>query len=132
VDLLLIIVIILVSLFITIQLWAYIKSKKLAGKKIPFDEIDEEIAEEIKDKTGLIYFFSPRCHNCKIQSPIIEDIKKSYKNIISIDASKNINIARTFNIMGTPSILIFSGNKIMGYFVGIKKKLFIEKQLNSN
>ncbi|MCW8849093.1 MAG: thioredoxin family protein [Melioribacteraceae bacterium] len=128
----LIFVLIIFSLILLFQAWGYIKSKKSVGSDIQYSDIEEEFVEKLKDKKGLIYFYSPQCHNCNIQSPIIEKISNNYSNIISIDASSHLKTARIFNVLGTPSTIIFSGNKIKGYYVGVKSEDFlIDKLTNS-
>ena len=127
----LIILITIGSLFMIFQVAVYIKSKKSVGNPIIFDKIDPEIASKMKDISGLLYFHSPSCHNCKTQTPIIENLKNKYDSIISVDASQNLQTARAFNIMGTPSILFFGGNKIKGYYVGVKNESFIIEKLKS-
>lgn len=127
----LIIVLILFALILLFQVWGYIKSKKSVGSEINYSDMEEEFVEKLKDKKGLIYFYSPRCHNCKTQSPIIEKISNNHRNIISIDASSNLKTARVFNVLGTPSTIIFSGNKIKGYYVGVKNEDFLIDKLTN-
>lgn len=127
----LIIFMVIGTFFILFQLAVYFKSKKSVGNPILFDKIDSELGAKIKDKNGLLYFHSPTCHNCKTQTPIIENLKQKFDSIISIDTSQNLQVARVFNVMGTPSILFFGGNKIKGYYVGVKNESFILEKLKS-
>jgi thioredoxin 1 len=122
---------ILVFAFILFQILVFIKSKKNVGNRIPFDKIETEFIQEIKDKEGLIYFYSPTCGNCKVQLPIIEKVKNKINNLLSIDTSKHIKTAKAFNVMAIPSILFFKGNKIAGYYVGVKNEKFILEKLNN-
>ena len=121
----LITILIIFSAFLLFQLWGYIKSKKSVGSEILYSEIEDGFVEKLKDKKGLIYFYSPKCHNCKKQTPIIEKLSADYSHIISIDASVNLKTARAFNVLGTPSTIIFSRNKIKGYYVGVKSEEFL-------
>jgi len=125
----LIVIIALASLFFLTQIGFYIKSKKSVGNPIPFDKIDKGVVEGLRDKKGLIYFHSPTCHNCKTQTPIIEKLSKENESIISVDVSKKINTARALSVMGTPSIIMFSNNKIQNYFVGVKDEKFLSEHL---
>lgn len=127
----LIVVLALATIYLLLQGWMVLKSKKSVGKPIPFENIEAEIAAQIKDKKGLLYFHSPSCHNCKTQSPIIEKIAKDNESIVSIDATKNRETSRSLNVMGTPSIIFFSGNKITGYYVGVKSESFILDKLKT-
>lgn len=129
----LIIALIILSALLLFQLWGYIKSKKSVGSEILYSEIESIFVDKLKDKKGLIYFYSPKCHNCKKQSPIIEKLSAIGSHIILIDVSVNLQTARAFNVLGTPSTIIFSGNKIKGYYVGVKSKEFlIDKITNIN
>ena len=127
----LIVIIVLLSLFIFFQVGFYIKSRQSVGDLISFDKIENEIRGQTKDKKGLLYLYSPTCHNCKTQTPIIEKLKNEINNIISIDASQNPKTSRALNVMGTPSIIFFSGNIIRGYYVGVKSESFILDKLQS-
>ena len=111
------------------QIFIYIRSKRTIGKNIPFEYFDNELINKIKGKSGMIYFFSPTCYNCKKQTPIIEKVKKEYDNIISVDVSKSVGIAKIFNIAATPSMVFFTGNKIQDFHVGVKKESVIIEKL---
>lgn len=128
----LIIIIVVFTLLIAFQIWGYYKSKKTIGKFVPYAEIEQEFVDKIKGKIGLLYFYSPRCTNCKTQTPIINEISKKLPNIISIDASKHLQTARTLNIFGTPSIIIFGKDKIRDHFIGVKSETFLEEKLKIN
>jgi hypothetical protein len=39
--------------------------------------------------------------------------------------------AKAFNVMAIPSILFFKGNKIAGYYVGVKNEKFILEKFNN-
>ncbi|MCB9257951.1 MAG: thioredoxin family protein [Ignavibacteriales bacterium] len=127
----LIVLVVLLGLFVFFQIGFYIKSKKTVGQQIPFDKIESEFLDKIKDKKGFVYFHSPTCHNCKNQTPIVEKLKEKFSSIISIDVSKNLQTARALNVMGTPSIVFFGGNEIKGYYVGVKDENFLIEKMNN-
>jgi thiol-disulfide isomerase/thioredoxin len=127
----LIVLISLLGLFIFFQLGFYFKSKKTVGQQIPFEKIDLEYSNQIRDKKGFIYFHSPTCHNCKHQTPVVEKLKEKFSSIISIDVSKNLQTAQALNVMGTPSIVFFGANEIKGYYVGVKDEKFLIEKLNN-
>ena len=128
----LIVILLIFSLIFVFQILVYIKSKKSVGKLIPYNEMDQELIEQIKGKIGLIYFYSPRCSNCKTQTPIIDKVSEKFNNIISIDTSENLQVAKAFNVLGTPSIIFFADDKIRGYFVGVKSEAFLIEKLKSS
>ena len=130
-DLILIIISVIVLTFVLFQIFVYLKSKKSVGNTIPYDNIEPEFVEELKNKKGLIYFYSNTCGNCKVQSPIIEKVQNKISTLVSIDTSKHIKTAKAFNVMAIPSILFFEGNKIAGYYVGVKNEKFILEKYNN-
>lgn len=130
-DLLLIIVSVFLGIFILFQLFIYLKSKKSVGNQIPFNEINSEVAEKIKNKKSILYFHSPTCYNCKTQTPIIEKLKKEFDSIFSIDISKDLQTAKAFGIMGTPSLIFLGTKTIEGFYVGVKNENFIREKLQS-
>lgn len=123
------IILMLLGLLIFWQVYNFIRSKMSVGTSIPFSKLDREFTEKIKDKSGLLYFYSNTCHNCKTQDRIIEKIKQNYDSIISVDVAKLTEVAKIFNVMGTPSLIFFGGNKIQGYYVGVKNESFITDKL---
>lgn len=118
----------LILAFVLMQVYLVIKSKRTAGKPIPFENINNLVAEKIKNKKGLLYFFSPNCHSCKTQTPIIEKLKNEFPNIISIDLSKDIGTARAFSIMGTPAIVFVNNNFVDSIHLGVKSETFIRNK----
>jgi len=118
----------LILAFVLMQVYLVIKSKRTAGKPIPFENINNLVAEKIKNKKGLLYFFSPNCHSCKTQTPIIDKLKNEFPNIISIDLSKDIGTARAFSIMGTPAIVFVNNNFVDSIHLGVKSETFIRNK----
>ena len=124
-------IIIAVAIFIFWQFWIYLKSKRSVGKNIPYTELDHDISESIKDKTGLIYFFSTSCSNCEAQTPAVNKIKEKYENVLLVNVYEYVKTAKAFDVIATPSILFFGGNKIKGHFVGVKEEDFLIQRLES-
>ena len=121
----------LILAFVLMQVYLIIKSKRTVGKPIPFEKLNDFVAEKIKNKKGLLYFFSPNCSSCKTQTPIIEKLKNEFPNIISIDLSKDIKTARAFSIMGTPAIVFVNNNFVDSIYLGVKTETFIRNKFNN-
>ncbi len=128
-DVLAIIGVSVVLLIISFQIYTVIKSKMSAGKSIPFEKLNSSVSEKLKDKKGLIYFYSPTCHNCKTVTPIVDKLKVEFPNIESIDLSKDIDTARAFGIMGTPALIFINDNLVDSVHLGIKSEEFIRTKL---
>lgn len=127
----LVIIITLFSLLVFWNFWMFIKSKRSVGKSIPYENLSSEFSEKIKNKFGIIYFYSQSCHHCKMQTEIINKIKEQYKNVLTVDVSENVSISRALNVMGTPTLIFFGRNKIREHFVGVKDESFIVQKFTS-
>lgn len=105
--------------------------QKQSGKTIETDDLPKEIKKALQAPKSMIYFFSPNCHNCKYQTPIIEKMKKKYPNVVSFDVSKDIKTARKFGIMATPSTLIMNKNVVKHILLGVIKEEKLAEKFES-
>ncbi len=80
-----------------------------------------------------MYFFTPACGACKVQEPIIAQLKQKYANsIFKIDASKNREAARAYGVMGVPFIAFIENGKIVNAMAGVQSEANIENFLAGN
>ena len=80
----------------------------------------EEFKHLLNDskKPILVDFFASWCGPCKMLAPIIEDIEREYSELIDvlkIDIDKCSELARKYNIMSVPTLMIFSEDKGINY-----------------
>jgi thioredoxin 1 len=106
------------TLFFAFQYYMIFKSKRISGQSIDLSKIRPELRNYFNKEKLLIYFYSPNCTACRYQTPIIENLKKQSFNTLSIDISKDLQLARVFGIMGTPSIALMKGNLVKEFFIG--------------
>lgn len=81
--------------------------------------------------------WAPWCGPCVYMAPILEDLSDEYGGRVRFAKSNvddNPELARRFNVMSIPTLLIFSGGKVVGSIIGaapaetIKEK--IEEAIN--
>ena len=99
------------------------KGKKLSGLKGKLKGLEKN------GSRGLVYFFSPSCHACKAQTPIIKELQYSNKNVFDVDISKDMETARIFGIKATPTTMTVENGKISQVLLGVKQKDILRKHL---
>ena len=99
------------------------KGKKIAGLKGKLKGLEKNGSK------GLVYFFSPSCHACKAQTPIIKELQSSNKNVFDVDISKDMETAKIFGIKATPTTMIVRNGVISQVLLGVKQKDALRKYL---
>lgn len=103
-----------------------LRAKFKKGKVV--NDIGGKIGEAIKrGERVMLYFYSPTCSACKVQTPIIDNLANGRTKIFKIDVSRDVNTALKFGVMGTPSIVVVEDGKIKEFFVGVKSENILRR-----
>jgi thioredoxin 1 len=123
------IILAVVILILALQLLMVFAAKKSKGKKLK--GLQGQLKRLEKDGSkGLVYFFSPTCHACKAQTPIIKELQSSNRNIFDVDISKDMDTAKIFGIKATPTTMIVKNGTISQVLLGVKQKSVLKNYLN--
>ena len=117
-----------VFLFVGLQLFMVLSAKRTKGTKLSGLSGNLKSLER-NGSNGLVYFFSPSCRACTMQTPVIKDLQKNHKNIFDVDISRDIKTARIFGVKATPTTVAVKNGVIDKVFVGFKQQRIIEKHL---
>lgn len=117
-------ILIAVAFYIGMQFRAIQRLKKLEGHDAT--QLKFPGNYDFSNGRHMLYFYTPTCAACRSMTPIINEMSGSNKNVYSIDASVRMDIARSFQIMATPTTIVVDNGKIDKIMVGAKN----EKQLN--
>jgi thioredoxin-like negative regulator of GroEL len=110
-----------ILLIFSLQFMMIIAARKSKGKKVSGLQGKLKNLEKNGSK-GLVYFFSPSCHACKAQTPIIKELQSSSRNVYDVDISRDMDTAKIFGVKATPSTIIVEDGVISQVLLGVKQK----------
>ena len=88
-----------------------------------------------QDKPVLVDFFAEWCSPCKMQAPILQDLKKKIgetASIIKIDIDKNQAVAAQFGIRSVPTLMIFKAGEVKWKQSGVFQADELERLIKQN
>ena len=84
-------------------------------------------------KPVLLDFSATWCGPCKMQKPIIEDLKEKYGDQVDIqevDVDENGDMARKYSVMAVPTIVIEKDGEEVKRFMGLKQADVLSAELD--
>lgn len=96
------------------------------------NDFDKFINEE---KPTLVDFFATWCGPCKMQSPIIEDVKNRVgdsANVLKVDIDKNLAIAQRYRVQSVPTLIVFKKGEALWRGVGVHPADQLEAKLREH
>ena len=118
----------IVALYLGLQIFMIFSAKRSKGTKISGLSGNLKALEKSGSK-GIVYFFSPSCRACTMQTPVIKSLQKKYKNIFDVDISKDLQTARIFGVKATPTTVAIKNGIIDDVFIGVKQQDVLENYL---
>ena len=83
----------------------------------------------------LVDFYADWCGPCKVQSPILEEVKSDLGGnvrIVKVDIDKNPQAARKFGVQSIPTLILFKEGKQRWRQSGVVAKHALVQILNQN
>jgi thioredoxin 1 len=99
-------------------------------KDISDNVFDSEVLKS--DIPVIVDFWAPWCGPCRVVSPIIEELSKTYEGKIKftkVNVDENPEKASQYQIFSIPNMKIFKNGKLVDEIVGVAPKEEIEKLL---
>ncbi len=106
-----------IVLLFALRIWMAIKMQKMQGKPAP--ELPGRLGKAVRKGTPtLFYFYSPSCGACKAMTPVVQKMAKKGKSVFPVDISRDMDTARKFSVMATPTTILVSEGKVQQVFIG--------------
>lgn len=119
---------IIVLLVAGMQLGVLVAAKRRSGQPAPDFSVllDEGLKNE---KRFLLYFFSLQCGPCRGITPIVDELASRHANVLKVDVTLHMALARDFRILGTPSFVVVQDGVVESMQVGGTTPARLEKLL---
>jgi thioredoxin 1 len=88
---------------------------------------DASFADDVlnSDKLVLVDFWATWCGPCRMVAPVLEEIAGEHSDKITIaklDVDSNPTVARDYQVLSIPTLILFKGGEPVKQIVGAKPK----------
>ena len=86
-----------------------------------FDENDFQVSVLDSTRPVLVDFYADWCGPCKMMGPLVEKLAGEYGDKVEVgklDTDANPSVAMRYQVMGIPTLGLFSGGKMVDRLVG--------------
>ena len=99
-------------------------------KHVSDNSFDQDVLKS--QNPVLVDFWAEWCGPCKMIAPVLEDIAKEHGErlqIAKLNVDDNPNVARRYDVMSIPTLIVFSDGEVKKRLVGAKGKAQLLEEL---
>ena len=85
---------------------------------------DEDFEAVVKDKRVVLDFYADWCMPCNMLGEVLEEVvdENGNINVVKINVDLHQDLAKNYNVMSIPLLLLYDENKILKKHVGMMEK----------
>lgn len=107
----------LIALFFGLQRLQVWRMQRNRGKTAP--QLQGTYGKAVDSgKPSLFYFYSPSCGACRSMTPVVKEYEGENSRCFPVDISREMDVARAFGVMATPSTVIVENGVIRDFLIG--------------
>lgn len=96
----------------------------------------ENFENEVRKNKNIVLvdFYAQWCGPCKMLAPVLEQVGEEVKDkavIAKLDIDEALDIAKEFNVMSVPTMILFKDGKEVDRIVGLRQKAQIIEAINN-
>jgi len=95
------------------------------------DTFENEVLQA--DTPVLVDFGAVWCGPCKMLDPIVDELAEDWQKnvkVVKLDVDHNPTIAMTYQVMGVPTLMLFTGGEVKERMTGFRPKAQIVEKLS--
>lgn len=88
-----------------------------------------------QNKPTLVDFFATWCGPCRMQAPILEEVKKRVgddANILKVDIDQNQALAAEYKVQSVPTLIMFKNGEAVWRTVGVQQADLLERKIRDH
>ncbi|MEL6894989.1 MAG: thioredoxin [Planctomycetota bacterium] len=99
-------------------------------KEFTTDNFNSEVLEA--EGTVLVDFWATWCGPCRLLAPMLDELASENPNVSigKLNVDEHPDVARTYQVQGLPTLLVFKNGEITDSFQGLKPKAQLQSALD--